>query len=301
MSDRRAARPRRHRHRHRRQRRRGAGDRSSERDCDCVVLDLKLARHVRLRRARAHQRDPSACATSRSWCSPAASCRRRRTRSLRTSARSVVVKGVGIARAPAGRDLAVPAPRAMADLPGREACAAGAPASAPTRTWSARPSFVVDDDVRNIFALSSVLERRGMNVLTATTGSEAIAIARCSTPDVAIVLMDIMMPGDGRLRDDAADPRQPSHHQRLPIIALTAKAMKGDRGEVSSRPAHRTIWPSPSTPISLFSVLRAVASPLRPEIDVMSPQRAGQHPAGGRPAGESCSPTKRSCRSLART
>ena len=53
--------------------------------------------------------------------------------------------------------------------------------------------LVVDDDVRNIFALSSVLERRGMTVLTAGTGREAIATLE-STPDLAIVLMDIMMP-----------------------------------------------------------------------------------------------------------
>ncbi len=59
--------------------------------------------------------------------------------------------------------------------------------------WWARPVLVVDDDVRNIFALSSVLERRGMKVLSATTGREAIALLE-STPDVAIVLMDIMMP-----------------------------------------------------------------------------------------------------------
>jgi CheY-like chemotaxis protein len=52
----------------------------------------------------------------------------------------------------------------------------------------------VDDDARNIFALSSVLERRGMNVLTATTGNEAIAMIN-SEPALAIVLMDIMMPG----------------------------------------------------------------------------------------------------------
>ncbi len=54
--------------------------------------------------------------------------------------------------------------------------------------------LLVDDDTRNIFALSSVLERRGMEVLTATTGSEAIAVLN-SRADVAIVLMDIMMPG----------------------------------------------------------------------------------------------------------
>ena len=56
-----------------------------------------------------------------------------------------------------------------------------------------RTVLLVDDDARNIFALSSVLERRGMQVLTATTGSEAIDILE-STPEVAIVLMDIMMP-----------------------------------------------------------------------------------------------------------
>ena len=53
--------------------------------------------------------------------------------------------------------------------------------------------LVVDDDVRNIFALSSVLERRGMDVLTANTGREAIATLE-ATPDISIVLMDIMMP-----------------------------------------------------------------------------------------------------------
>jgi CheY-like chemotaxis protein len=86
---------------------------------------------------------------------------------------------------------------------------------------------VVDDDVRNIFALSSVLERRGMTVLTAGTGREAIATID-STPDVAIVLIDIMMPEmDGY--ETMQVIRQNPVFQRLPIIALTAKAMKGDR------------------------------------------------------------------------
>jgi HAMP domain-containing protein/CheY-like chemotaxis protein/signal transduction histidine kinase len=87
--------------------------------------------------------------------------------------------------------------------------------------------LVVDDDVRNIFALSSVIERRGMEVITAGTGREAIAKLE-STPDVAIVLMDIMMPEmDGY--ETMRVIRQNSLFQRLPIIALTAKAMKGDR------------------------------------------------------------------------
>ncbi len=87
--------------------------------------------------------------------------------------------------------------------------------------------LVVDDDVRNIFALSSVLERRGMTVLTAGTGREAIATLE-STPDLAIVLMDIMMPEmDGY--ETMQVIRQNTAFRRLPIIALTAKAMKGDR------------------------------------------------------------------------
>jgi HAMP domain-containing protein/CheY-like chemotaxis protein/signal transduction histidine kinase len=90
-----------------------------------------------------------------------------------------------------------------------------------------RKVLVVDDDVRNIFALSSVLERRGMTVLTAGTGREAITTLE-STPDVAIVLMDIMMPEmDGY--ETMQVIRQNVSFRRLPIIALTAKAMKGDR------------------------------------------------------------------------
>jgi CheY-like chemotaxis protein len=90
-----------------------------------------------------------------------------------------------------------------------------------------RKVLVVDDDVRNIFALSSVLERRGMTVLTAGTGREAISTLE-STPDVAIVLMDIMMPEmDGY--ETMQVIRQNPAFRRLPIVALTAKAMKGDR------------------------------------------------------------------------
>ncbi|HVY25978.1 MAG TPA: HAMP domain-containing protein [Polyangiaceae bacterium] len=87
--------------------------------------------------------------------------------------------------------------------------------------------LVVDDDVRNIFALGSVLERRGMKVITAQTGREALQILE-RTPDIAIVLLDIMMPEmDGY--ETMALIRQQPQLRRLPIIALTAKAMKGDR------------------------------------------------------------------------
>jgi CheY-like chemotaxis protein len=90
-----------------------------------------------------------------------------------------------------------------------------------------KPVLVVDDDVRNIFALSSVLERRGMSVLSATTGREAIEKLEVA-PELAIVLMDIMMPEMDGFQTMRAIRENPSF-RRLPIVALTAKAMKGDR------------------------------------------------------------------------
>ncbi len=90
-----------------------------------------------------------------------------------------------------------------------------------------RTVLLVDDDARNIFALSSLLERRGMKVLTATTGAEAIELIS-STPDLALVLMDIMMPEMDGYQTIGEIRKRPAF-RRLPIIALTAKAMKGDR------------------------------------------------------------------------
>jgi CheY-like chemotaxis protein len=90
-----------------------------------------------------------------------------------------------------------------------------------------RTVLLVDDDARNIFALSSLLERRGMKVLTATTGAEAIDLV-ASTPELALVLMDIMMPEMDGYQTIGQIRTRPGF-RRLPIIALTAKAMKGDR------------------------------------------------------------------------
>jgi CheY-like chemotaxis protein len=90
-----------------------------------------------------------------------------------------------------------------------------------------RKVLVVDDDVRNIFALTSVLENHEMDVLSATNGRQAIEIVG-STPDLSMLLMDIMMPemdGFQTIREIRKDPR----FRTLPILALTAKAMKGDR------------------------------------------------------------------------
>ncbi|MGQ0649444.1 MAG: HAMP domain-containing protein [Gemmatimonadaceae bacterium] len=90
-----------------------------------------------------------------------------------------------------------------------------------------RKVLVVDDDVRNIFALTTVLENREMEVVAATNGRQAIEILS-RTPDVEAVLMDIMMPemdGFQTMREIRRNPR----FRSLPILALTAKAMKGDR------------------------------------------------------------------------
>jgi len=90
-----------------------------------------------------------------------------------------------------------------------------------------RKVLVVDDDARNIFALTSVLENQDMEVVGATNGRQAIEIVE-NSPDLSIVLMDIMMPemdGYETMRSIRGDPK----FRTLPILALTAKAMKGDR------------------------------------------------------------------------
>ncbi|HEY9846423.1 MAG TPA: response regulator, partial [Candidatus Caenarcaniphilales bacterium] len=87
--------------------------------------------------------------------------------------------------------------------------------------------LIVDDDVRNIFALTSLLERHQMEVLYAENGKDGIRALE-STPGIEIVLMDVMMPEmDGYETMRAI--RQTIQFHSLPIIALTAKAMKGDR------------------------------------------------------------------------
>jgi len=87
--------------------------------------------------------------------------------------------------------------------------------------------LVADDDVRNVFALASVLESHGMDVIFAENGLEAVNNLKAN-PDVDLVLMDIMMPemdGYEAMRQVRALPQ----FATLPIISLTAKAMKGDR------------------------------------------------------------------------
>ncbi|WKX72934.1 HAMP domain-containing protein [Streptomyces sp. XD-27] len=87
--------------------------------------------------------------------------------------------------------------------------------------------LIVDDDIRNVFALTSVLEQHGLQVLYAENGREGIEVLE-QHDDVVLVLMDIMMPEMDGYATTAAIRRMPQF-AGLPIIALTAKAMKGDR------------------------------------------------------------------------
>jgi HAMP domain-containing protein/signal transduction histidine kinase/DNA-binding response OmpR family regulator len=191
---------------------------------DCVVLDLKLPDMSGFEVLESIRDDAALCDvpvvvfTGRELSAD-------EDARLRTMARSVVVKGVESPERLLD-ETSLFLHRVVADLP-------PAKQSMLQRLHSSdedllrRTVLLVDDDTRNIFALSSVLERRGMEVLTATTGSEALAVLK-SRSDVAIVLMDIMMPGmDGY--ETIHTIRAMTEFRRLPILALTAKAMKGDR------------------------------------------------------------------------
>jgi signal transduction histidine kinase/CheY-like chemotaxis protein/HAMP domain-containing protein len=113
--------------------------------------------------------------------------------------------------------------------------------------------LIVDDDVRNIFALTSLLEEHNLNVLHAENGRAGIELFT-STPSIDLVLMDIMMPEmEGYETIQAI--RQMPQFRSLPIVALTAKAMKGDRGKCIEAGASDYIT-KPVDLEQLFSVLR---------------------------------------------
>jgi CheY-like chemotaxis protein len=114
--------------------------------------------------------------------------------------------------------------------------------------------LIVDDDMRNIFALATVLEEHAMETVSADNGRDAIRLIQAD-PDIDIVLMDIMMPEfDGM--QTIREIRRDSRLKDLPIVAVTAKAMKGDREKCIEAGA----WDYLSKPVDteqLLAVLRA--------------------------------------------
>ncbi len=114
--------------------------------------------------------------------------------------------------------------------------------------------LIVDDDMRNIFALSTVLEEHDMAIVSADNGRDAIKILQ-QQEDIDIVLMDIMMPEMDGI-DTMREIRKVERLKSLPIIAVTAKAMKGDREKCIEAGA----WDYLSKPVDteqMLSVLRA--------------------------------------------
>jgi CheY-like chemotaxis protein/signal transduction histidine kinase/HAMP domain-containing protein len=195
-----------------------------EQPCDCVVLDLRLPDMSgfdvlgELRGDAELSEVPVVVFTGRELSAE-------EDAQLHTMARSIVVKGVESPERLLD-ETALFLHRVVTDLPAEKQRMLERLNSS-DEDLVGRTVLLVDDDARNIFALSSVLERRGMKVLTATTGREAIDLIE-ATPNLALVLMDIMMPEmDGYQTIEVIRDRPV--FRRLPIIALTAKAMKGDR------------------------------------------------------------------------
>jgi CheY-like chemotaxis protein/signal transduction histidine kinase/HAMP domain-containing protein len=204
----------------------GAGALSTlrEKPCDCVVLDLRLPDMSgfevldRIRGDAALSNVPVVVFTGRELSVE-------EDAELHTMARSIVVKGVESPERLLD-ETSLFLHRVITELP-IEKQRMLEKLNSSDEDLIGQTALLVDDDARNIFALSSVLERRGMRVLTATTGSEAVALVE-SNPEIAIVLMDIMMPQMDGYQTIGVIRGNPSF-RRLPIIALTAKAMKGDR------------------------------------------------------------------------
>jgi HAMP domain-containing protein/CheY-like chemotaxis protein/signal transduction histidine kinase len=195
-----------------------------DRPFDCCVLDLRLPDMTgfelldKLQKERSLRDVPVVVFTGKELSGE-------EQKRLQTAAKSVVLKDV---KSPERLldETALFLHRVIADLPeGKQLMLRRLHES--NDALRGRKVLIVDDDVRNIFALSIVLEDQGMEVLSATNGRQAIRTVQ-ETADLSIVLMDIMMPEmDGY--QTMRGIRKLPEFRALPILALTAKAMKGDR------------------------------------------------------------------------
>jgi len=191
---------------------------------DCIVLDLRLPDMsgfdllAQIQQEPALRNTPIVVFTGRELSEDEES-------ELRKKAKSVILKGV---QSPERLldETALFLHRVIADLPPAKQRMIEALHQS-DEPLKGRKVLVVDDDVRNIFALNSLLERHEMQVISATNGRDAIKLVE-GTEDLSLVLMDIMMPEmDGY--ETMRRIREKPQLRTLPIIALTAKAMKGDR------------------------------------------------------------------------
>ncbi|MGX9889931.1 HAMP domain-containing protein [Streptomyces sp. NPDC002276] len=137
-----------------------------------------------------------------------------------------------------------------------------------------RRVLIVDDDIRNVFALTHVLGRVGMPVLYAENGREGIETLE-RNPDVELVLMDIMMPEMDGYETIAAIRRAP-RWTGLPIVALTAKAMPGDREKSIARGANDYV----PKPVDVDQLLTVVCALLDPEAEAEAEDGAAADIAG---------------------
>ncbi len=191
---------------------------------DCMVLDLKLPGKggfsllERVKKSEEHRAVPVIVYTGKDLT------RQEETR-LRKYAETIIVKDV---RSPERLldETALFLHRVESHLPPERRRVLEQLHSADA-VFQGRKILIVDDDVRNVFALASVLEGYGMEVVYGENGHEGLAKLE-EHPDVDLVLMDVMMPElDGYETTRAV--REQDRFKKLPIIALTAKAMKGDR------------------------------------------------------------------------
>ena len=195
-----------------------------EQDFDCVVLDLRLPDVSGFGLLQQLQADPALADVPVVVYTGKDLSDAERTQ-LRALAKSVVLKDV---QSPERLldETALFLHRVVTELP-QDKQDVLLKLHGETEMLRGRRVLVVDDDARNIFALTTLLENQDMQVLTATSGRAAIDIVR-QTPDLDLVLMDIMMPdmdGYETMREIRAMP----DFRNLPMLALTAKAMKGDR------------------------------------------------------------------------